>query len=642
MKYFSLLLKQEQEWFDQSNPFELSTKFQTQLEHIEQGMGEKFGNIFGCLGQSIMGFIIAFNFSWKLTLVILCIFPFILIFLYFMLIYINKRIIKSSKAFEKAGGIAEEILYNIKTVSSFANFELEIKRYNEKIKDNYKIELGIFIGLMIFFLYCAIFISLFYGRTLIKNEYNSIKKRKFTGGDVIIVAFCTLIGVIGIGMIFPNIKIIQEACSSSSDYFTLYERKIPMDFSQSKQKPDKSLIKGEIIFKILLFKYKSDNNKKIILNNINITFESGKKIALVGESGCGKSTIVNLIERLYEVKNREIFIDNIEIKKYDIKYLRSLIGYVEQEPVLFNKSIKENIIFGREKFLENLGIIEELIQQACDESFATEFINNLPGKLDYVVGVKGKKLSCGQKQRVAIARAILTKPKILILDEATSSLDYKSEKEVQRALDNICKHNITTIIISHRLSTIKNSDLIYLIKDGKVSGKGNHNELLNNNGYYAELIKSQLIKEENIKEKNQNKKEKELFLNIKNMNNEANLIPQADTKFEISKIFKEIYDKIINITLACIGAILVGGMNPLIGAMVGHTINGLNSQYKNIIYEKGLKYGLIFLLASFLQGLGNVLMNWQFMFLGANLVKIYGEKIFKKYLQFHMSFFDLD
>ena len=139
MKYFSLLLKQEQEWFDQSNPFELSTKFQTQLEHIEQGMGEKFGNIFGCLGQSIMGFIIAFNFSWKLTLVILCIFPFILIFLYFMLIYINKRIIKSSKAFEKAGGISEEILYNIKTVSSFANFELEIKRYNEKIKDNYKI-----------------------------------------------------------------------------------------------------------------------------------------------------------------------------------------------------------------------------------------------------------------------------------------------------------------------------------------------------------------------------------------------------------------------------------------------------------------------------------------------------------------------
>ena len=306
-KYFSLLLKQEQGWFDKNNPFEFATKIQNQLFYIEQGIGEKFGNIICNLAQCISGFIIAFITSWKLTLITLCIFPIIASLLYFLLLCINKRIIISQKIYEKAGGIAEEILYNIKTVSSFANFEYEIERYNEKIEEHYKIEiekiykLGIFVGISIFFLYCAIFISLFYGRTLIEEEYNSNKKRKFTGGDVIIVAFCTLMGVVGIGMIFPNIKIIQEACLASSDYFTLYERKIPFDFSQSNEKPDISQIKGEIIFKNVNFKY--DENGKIIVNKINLLFESGKKTALIGESGSGKSTIVNLIERLYEVNN---------------------------------------------------------------------------------------------------------------------------------------------------------------------------------------------------------------------------------------------------------------------------------------------------------------------------------------------------
>ena len=331
-KYFSILLTQEQQWYDQNNPFKFATKIQNQLDIIEQGIGEKFGNIFGNIAQCLSGLIIAFLTSWKLTLVILCVIPFILIILFIMLFFINKKALQSRKAYEDAGGIAEEILYNIKIISSFANFEFELKRYDEKIEEYYKIEirkiyeLGIFIGLSIFFIYCAIFISLFYGRSLIQKEYNTNKKRKFTGGDVINVTFCILIGILGLAMIFPNIKIIQEACSACSDYFILCERKIPFDFHESKEKPDKSLIKGKIIFKNVKFKYSSDKNGKLILDNLNLLFESGKKIALVGESGCGKSTIVNLIERLYEVNNGQIYIDDLEIKKYNIEYLRSLIG----------------------------------------------------------------------------------------------------------------------------------------------------------------------------------------------------------------------------------------------------------------------------------------------------------------------------
>ena len=153
-------------------------------------------------------------------------------------------------------------------------------------------------------------------------------------------------------------------------------------------------------------------------------------------------------------------IDGLEIKKYNLEYLRNIIGYVQQEPVLFNKSIRDNIIFGREEYLSTLGNVDNLINSVCEEVYINEFIESVPEKYDYIVGTKGSKLSGGQKQRIAIARAVLANPKILILDEATSALDNISEKEVQKALDNISHKNVTTIIIAHRLSTVKNADII--------------------------------------------------------------------------------------------------------------------------------------------------------------------------------------
>ena len=653
-KYFSVILGQEQGWFDQNNAFEFATKVQAQLEQVEQGIGDKLGNIFMSAAQCVTGFVIAFMTSWKLTLVMLCIAPLILIVVCIMLVSLKTGIVMSRKTYEKAGGIAEEMLYNIKTVASFANFEFEMNRFNEKIEVCYQIELqticklGFCIGFMMFFLNCTMFVSLLYGRTLIQKEYNSNKGRNFTGGDVITVTFCTLMGVMGIGMVAPNIKIVQESCTATSDYFTLYEREVPMDFSQSTEKPDISEIKGEIVFKDIVFIYPSDVNKKVILNNLSLTFYPGKKIALVGESGCGKSTTVNLIERLYEATKGEIFIDNIEIKRYNIQYLRSLIGYVQQEPVLFNKSIRENIIFGREEQLKSLGNIDDLIQKACDESYASEFINKLPGGLNYVVGIKGSKLSGGQKQRIAIARAILANPKILILDEATSALDNKSEKEVQRALDNISQKNVTTIIIAHRLSTIKNADLIYAIKEGKVLEQGTHKELLDKQGYYAGLVKSQLAQDEIETKEQQEMLTKKSSLKRRNTDEEVHfdkdeeiIIEQDDVKIKPTRLLGEIPDKKLNMFLACLGAAIVGGLSPANGVMMGNAMNGLNSKYETVRYDKGLKYALLFLLVAFFQGLGNTLMNWQFMIMGGSLVRVYRKKILRKYLQLHLSFFDL-
>ena len=458
--YFNVILSQEQGWFDAHNTFEFSTKVQAQLEQVEQGMGDKLGHVLMMVCQCISGFIIAFITSWKITLVMLCMSPFVLGDIIFLITSMRTGIIMGRKTYEKGGGIAEEMLYNIKTVASFSNFEFEQKRFNEKIEICYQLDLstvfrlGLAIGLLVFFLNATQTLSLIYGRTLVKKDFNNNKGRDFTGPDVIGVTFCTLMAIMGIGLIAPDFKIIQESCTASSDYFTLTEREPAIDLSQSVEKPDRENIKGKIEFKNVVFKYPSDPNERIILKGINLVFEPGKKIALVGESGCGKSTTVNLIERLYETTSGDIFIDGIDIKRFEIKYLRSLIGYVQQEPVLFNQSIKDNLIFGREEQLKELGNIDELIQNSCDEACASDFIKKLPDELNYIVGIKGSKLSGGQKQRIAIARAILAKPKILILDEATSALDNKSEKEVQHALDNISSKNVTTIIIAHRLSTM--------------------------------------------------------------------------------------------------------------------------------------------------------------------------------------------
>ena len=655
-RYFTTILSQEQGWFDANNAFEFATKVQAQLDQIENGIGDKIGVIITTISQCIIGFVFAFIASWKLTLVMLCVLPAILFFSLFLMVALRKGLILARKTWETAGGIAEEMLYNIKTVASFANFEYELKRFNEKVDLVYNLDLinscrlAFVVGFLIFFLNLCIFIAFMYGRTLIGKDYNTNKGRDFTGGDVISAAFCTLMGIAGIGMIAPTLKNIQEACSAASDYFNLYERKPEMDLSQSIEKPPLENIQGLIEFKGVDFYYPSDPNKRLILNGIDLTFEPGKKVALVGESGCGKSTTVNLIERLYDICGGELLIDGLDIRKYDIRYLRSFIGYVQQEPVLFNKSIRDNLIFGREEQLNSMGNIDQLIQEACDDSYATEFINNLPEGLDYVVGIKGGKLSGGQKQRIAIARAILAKPKILILDEATSALDNKSEKEVQRALDNISQKHVTTVIIAHRLSTIKNADLIYACKGGKVLEQGTHSELLAKGGYYAGLVRSQLAQDE-IETKNQLEEIERKKTSIKRRNTDEEVhfehkeneisLKEKDVSVRVCNIFRELSDHKVDMALACLGAAILGSLSPVNGLIMAKAINSLNSKYQTKRYDDGLKYAFIFLAFALLQGFGNCLMIWKFMSLGQTLARNYRKKLLRKYLSLHLSFFDV-
>ena len=244
---------------------------------------------------------------------------------------------------------------------------------------------------------------------------------------------------------------------------------------------------GEINFNNVNFKYDLNNENSNILNNININISGGKMTALVGHSGSGKSTILNLIPRFYNATSGDIEIDNQPINSLSINSLRKEISLVSQDTTLFDDTIKNNIAYA------NLKATEEEIVEAAKKSFASEFIEKLPNGYNSLIGENGLRLSGGEKQRISIARAMLKKSSIILLDEATSSLDADTEQKIQKALTLLTK-NKTTVVIAHRLSTILNSDQIYVIDSGKVIANGNHDELLRNSSVYKNFYDKQITK----------------------------------------------------------------------------------------------------------------------------------------------------
>ena len=669
--YFSLILSQEQSWFDEKNSYEFSTKVQSQLEQIELGLGDKFSQIILMVTEVLSGFIVGFLISWKLTLILCSIFPIVICSVIISDNCAEKYLIKSKQLLEKAGGISEEILYNIKTVTSFCNFDYEITRYNQLIDESFKNESkkslieGIAYGLLVFSSFSSLCFCFLYSRILLLNkEINYFSREPYNSGDVSKVVLCTLSAIYSMSGLGPNFQLIKKACIASSDYFNLLTLNGQISIKNKGYIPETEKFKGKIEFKNVKFSYPNDKSEKIVIDRLDLLIESGKKIAIVGESGCGKSTIINLIEQFYDSYFGEILIDDIDIKQYDIESLRDLIGYVPQEPVLFNTSIRDNIIFGRESKLEKLGNIETLIEDSCEEAYIKKFIENNKDKYEYIVGIKGSKLSVGQKQRIAIARAILMKPKILLLDEATSSLDNKSEKVVQKALDNIYKKNITTIVITHKLDSIKNADLIYVMKNGKIIEKGTHQELLQKDGYYERLVKEQLIKNKNnlINEESENMKEN---MNIEEVSNndlmiteindnkedveeneilqidESNLINDKNYKIDRKKLWKLLSDHKCDLFTGTFSGLLYGSVSPFVGIILGMAINILSSKDPDKIKSEGFIISMSFVVFGFFGGIAIFLKIWKLQVLGSVISSKMKKKVIKKYLELHMGYFDI-
>ncbi|KRW98087.1 P-loop containing nucleoside triphosphate hydrolase [Pseudocohnilembus persalinus] len=297
-------------------------------------------------------------------------------------------------------------------------------------------------------------------------------------GDVLTVFFAIMIGGMNIGQATPCLEKFSLGQTAAYKVLKVIDNQPKISPSLHKGETIKNL-KGEISFNDVEFTYPTKQDVQV-LKKINFKIQPGKKTALVGESGCGKSTCMQLVERFYDADKGSVTVDGVDIKKLNLAWYRENVGYVGQEPVLFAGSIRENLRYGKPDATE-----EEMIQ-ALKHARAWDFVNLMSDKLDTLVGNSGGQLSGGQKQRICIARAILKAPPILLLDEATSALDRQNEQSIQKTLDEVSAGR-TTLVIAHRLSTVKNSDEIIVIDQGKVIERGTHDYLVSLGGKYAAL-----------------------------------------------------------------------------------------------------------------------------------------------------------
>jgi ATP-binding cassette, subfamily B, bacterial len=482
-------------FFEKNRVGELMSRITTDITQLQDVLSITLAEFFRQIFTLVGGIILISFLSSKLTLFMLMTFPFLVVAAIIFGRFIRKNAKKVQDELASTNIIVEETLQSINVVKAFTNEDLEVKRYSSSVQKvvDYALKAatfrGGFISFIIFVLFGGVVGVVWYGGNLVlqgelafQDLFTFIIYTGFIGGSV---------G--GLGDMYAQ---IQRTIGASERILEILgeESEVEVESSMRTQtrvskKPNiehqtEASVASKIEYKNVAFSYPSRPDMEV-LRDISFEVKSGEKIALVGYSGAGKSTIVQLLMRYYKSSGGQILVDGKNINEYDLTDLRKNIAVVPQEVMLFGGTIYENIAYGNPQASEN-----EVIE-AAKKANALEFINSFPEGFQTIVGERGVKLSGGQRQRVAIARAILKDPAILILDEATSALDSESEKLVQDALDGLMQ-NRTTIIIAHRLATIRNVDTIYVLKEGEISESGSHDELLLiENGIYANLVKLQ-------------------------------------------------------------------------------------------------------------------------------------------------------
>ena len=462
-------------FFDKNRSGELTSILVNDVSNMRIALGTSFHKVFIEPINIISFILILFIINIKLATIALFILP----ITSFIILLIGRSIRRKSKrTAEQIAGIMgriTEILNSIRVVKAFGNEDYESRRFKKEQSKYYSLitrraklkltaspiteTIGAIIGVLLLWIGGL--------DVLVLKTMNSEDFIRF-----ILIMF----SVLGPIRLLSNVSIqLQMGIASAERVFKVLDTKAEVPEKKDPIKID--TFRESIEFKNVGFFYENNDS---VLKDVSFNIEKGKMVAIVGPSGAGKSTIADLISRFYDVKSGSILLDGNDLRDISIQTLRNNLGIVTQETILFDETIEFNIAYGKIHYSE-----DELVE-AAKAANAYNFINDQPNGFHTIIGEKGLKLSGGQRQRIAIARAILRNPPILILDEATSSLDTNSEREVQMAIDNLMRER-TTVVIAHRLSTIKQSDLIIVLEDGKVVEHGNHVNLIKNNGLYCQL-----------------------------------------------------------------------------------------------------------------------------------------------------------
>ncbi|ORY83184.1 P-loop containing nucleoside triphosphate hydrolase protein [Protomyces lactucae-debilis] len=493
-EYLRAIMRQNIGYFDKLGAGEVTTRITSDTNLIQDGISEKIGLALSGVATFFSAFIIAFIKNWKLTLILASILPAMMLAMGGISTFVEKYTKQTLEFYSTGGTLAEEVISSVRITQSFGTQEKLAKLYDsflgssEKAGKKKAFSLGALLGSIFFIMYSAYGLAFFQGaRMLVRGELDT--------GIVINVFFAVIIGSFALGQIAPNIQAFNYAVSAGQKIFETIDRVPSIDVYSEEGIHIKEL-RGEIELKNVHFIYPA-RAEQTVLYDMSLHIPAGRVTALVGASGSGKSTIVGLVERFYDPISGEITVDGMPIKDINIKSLRAHISLVSQEPNLFATTVFENVahgLIGTEWEHADIEKKREMVIFACEQANAADFIAQLPHGYDTHVGEKGMLLSGGQKQRVAIARAIVSNPKILILDEATAALDTKSEGVVQDALDKASSSsNRTSIVIAHRLATIKNAHNIVVMTKGRIVEQGTHNDLLDKRGAYFALVEAQRL-----------------------------------------------------------------------------------------------------------------------------------------------------
>ncbi|KAK8357183.1 hypothetical protein V6Z12_A05G402800 [Gossypium hirsutum] len=661
--YLKAILRQDVGYFDLhvTSTAEVITSVSNDSLVIQDVLSEKVPNFLMNVAIFVGCYMVAFIMLWRLAIVG---FPFAVVLVIPGLMY-GRGLIgiarKISEEYNKAGTIAEQAISSIRTVYSFVGESKTIAEFSAALQVSVKLGLrqglakGLAIGSNGIVFATWSFMSYYGSRMVMYHDA--------PGGTVFIVAAAIAMGGLSLGASLSNLKYFSEACAAGERIMEVMKR-VPNIDSDNLEGEILEKVTGAVEFRHVDFAYPSRPDT-MVFKDLCLDIPAGKTVALVGGSGSGKSTVIALLQRFYDPLGGEILLDGISIDKLQVKWLRSQMGLVSQEPALFATTIKENILFGKED-----ASMDEVID-AAKASNAHSFISQLPQGYETQVGERGVQMSGGQKQRIAIARAIIKAPRILLLDEATSALDTESERVVQQAIDQAAVGR-SSIVIAHRLSTIRNADLIAVVQNGEVIEIGSHDQLMENDiGHYASLVHLQQIeKEKTLDEANSNLStcasssisNIDIYstsshrLSFVSRSSSANSFTQNHTLLAGESIVEEkklpvpSFRRLLALNLpewrqaimGCLSAILFGAVQPVYAFSLGSMVSVYFLTDHNEIKEKTKIYALCFLGLSVFTLLINVSQHYNFAYMGEYLTKRIRERMLSKILTFEIGWFDQD
>ena len=478
---FQRLVYMPMDFFNKNKVGELTSRISSDITQIQTTLQTTIAEFFRQIVIIVGGITFLAFISMKLALIMLGTLPVIIIIAVIFGKFIKRFSKEAQDEAANSNVILEEALMGISNVKSFTNETFMLTKFKKVIDSiralNIKSGLwrGVFISFIIFTMFGAIVFVIWQGLLMTQGADPELARGDFFS----FIMFTVMMGA-SFGALPDMYANIQKAVGATENLMTIIETESELELNNGKLTPE---ITGVVAFESVSFSYPQRKDIEV-LKNISFDIKENQTIALVGASGSGKSTIASLLLNYYPLASGQIKYNGVSASEIDTYHLRSSIAIVPQEVILFAGSIRENILFG------DVNATDDEVHSAAKQANALEFIETFPEGMETQVGDRGIQLSGGQKQRIAIARAILKNPKILILDEATSALDSESEKAVQEALNKLMVGR-TSFVIAHRLSTIKNANNIFVIENGEIIEKGNHDELIQLNGKYSNLVNLQ-------------------------------------------------------------------------------------------------------------------------------------------------------